>query len=212
LMRILVGLSLGVVIAVSSVLWFQGNDLLLLWTKGKISTDLLLLRVMLLQIVVQTLWMATSNIPAATNKHNRLAYCYLASNVLAVLLALGFIRRHGLWVIPGSFLIAESLICVPFVIRDACRIAGLSFYQFLFRTVIAMLLVSIVVGASVSVVNLMDIQVQSLRFLAALFAGLGAAGVTSWYAFLRRPDRRLLKKEVGRMLGVRSPLLVADYE
>src|SRR5262249_57549463 len=65
--RLLVMGSSALAIAFAAALWHVGVDVLSLWTGGKLVADEVLLRLLLVQLVLQAPWVASSVLPLAFN-------------------------------------------------------------------------------------------------------------------------------------------------
>jgi len=191
-MRLLVATSMIAVVALAGILWFDGPAIIAYWTRGKIDAGIGLIRLMLLQIIVQTLWMSASNILAATNRHRSLSISYTASNVIAVALSAMLLPTLGLSAIPVSFIAAELIACVHFVVRDACRIAGLDYPDFLVGMLLSSALMSVAVWAAAFGIQA-AIPGSAFARLAAssLFLPL-VAGVVAWGFLFTIQDRQRL--------------------
>jgi len=192
-MRILVATSMIAVIALAGALWFDVPAVIHYWTRGRIEPDIGLLRLMLLQVVVQTLWMSASNIPAATNRHRSLSMSYMASNVAGVALSALLLPRFGLNAIPISFIAAEIVACVHFVLRDACKIVGMDYPAFLVKTVSGSAIMSVAVWAAALAIQATIPGGAAARLAASMvFVPLVAAGVAWIFLFTVEDRQRLL--------------------
>ena len=192
-MRILVATSMLAVIALAGALWFDVPAVIHYWTRGRIEPDLGLLRLMLLQVVVQTLWMSASNIPAATNRHRSLSMSYMVSNVAGVALSALLLPRFGLNAIPISFIAAEIVACVHFVLRDACKIVGMDYPAFLVKTVSGSAIMSVAVWAAALAIQATIPGGAATRLTASMvFVPLVAAGVAWIFLFTVEDRQRLL--------------------
>ena len=122
--RLVVTSSMTVCIAVSAALWFEGPSVVAVWSHHKVRVDPSFLRLLLLYLVLQSPWMANSNVTAAINRHQNLAWSYLASGLLALAAMVALAPLLGLNAVPVGLIVGEALACYHFVIRDTCTVIG----------------------------------------------------------------------------------------
>lgn len=120
--RLVVTASMTLCVAISSALWFEGTSVLAAWLHLRVGV--LFLRLMLLYLVLQSPWLANSNVTAAVNLHQKQAWSYLASGLLALASMALLAPRLGMNVVPVGLIIGEALACYHFVIRDTCAVIG----------------------------------------------------------------------------------------
>ena len=118
--RLWVMCSIALCISVAGALWFEGIDVMRVWTRNRLPGDTVLIRLLLAQLVLQSPWQASSLITAASSRHGKLSYAYLGSSVLAFGLAAIMIGQMGVRAVPIGSIVAEGLICYHFVTRDTC--------------------------------------------------------------------------------------------
>src|ERR1019366_2842443 len=80
--RLLITGSVTLSAAFAGALWFEGTSVMAIWTLGKLTVDVWLLRVFLLAVVLQAIWLPSSLFLMASNRHRRLAHSYFISAVL----------------------------------------------------------------------------------------------------------------------------------
>ena len=120
--RLVVTTSMTLCIAVSAALWFEGPSVIAVWLH--LHVDIWFLRLLLLYLVLQAPWIANSNVAAATNQHQKLAWSYLASGLFALASMVALAPRMGMNAVPIGLIIGEALACYHFVIKDTCTIIG----------------------------------------------------------------------------------------
>jgi O-antigen/teichoic acid export membrane protein len=125
--------STAACVSVAAALWFEGADVIRVWTRGRLHPDTTLLRLLLLQIILQVPWQASSVITGASNRHDKLSYAYLFSSLVGISVAAVLIRRMGTSAIPVAWIVGEGLVCYYFVIRDTCRKIGEPYWGFAVR-------------------------------------------------------------------------------
>lgn len=166
-------------IALASALWYEGADVISTWTRGKLEPDLTLLRLLLLQVILQAPWMASSIFTAATNRHRVYSLSYLASSVVGLGLAALLAWRFGMRAIPVGLMVGEAALCYHFVTKDACEMIGEPYGPFARRLWAALAAVGVIalgvgwVGHQIAwgPKLLRWVEVGGLTSLAALFSG-----------------------------------------
>ena len=128
--RLLMVGSTTLCIAVAAALWYEGGEIIAVWTRGKLEPDRTLLRLLLVQLVLQSPWLASSVFTAAANRHERLSWSYLISAVLGLGTAALLVGWMGTWAVPVGLIVGEALACYHFVVKDTCRMVGESYGPF----------------------------------------------------------------------------------
>jgi O-antigen/teichoic acid export membrane protein len=121
-----------------------GNFIWKTWTVGKITTDPILLDIMLIQMLLSSLWFTSSVVPAAINKHQNLAKVSLLTSLgsLAVVWLLLVTTNAGLRgmavtmaladVVMAMYVVRNSLLLLddtlPDYIRSMVKLPALSNY------------------------------------------------------------------------------------
>lgn len=203
--RLLVIGSVALSAAFASALWFEGASVMAVWTRGKLAPDLWLLRIFLLAIVLQAVWLPSALFMKASNRHRHLAHSYFISAVLTLAAIAVLLRPCGLLAVPLGVLIGEALACYHFVINGACRILKEEYASFAARLWSGVAAISCAawgagyLGHSVASgpAPLRWLEVGALTTLAAALAALGLA--------LRKDDRsRLTSWGKSRWLALRA--------
>lgn len=94
-------ISLWTVVPVLVALQVAGPTIVRVWTRGRVTCDPVLLALLLAVVLANTLWYASSVVPQATNRHERLAWRYLIASALAVGVAWLIVPWLG---VPGAAL------------------------------------------------------------------------------------------------------------
>ena len=131
--RLLVTVSSSVCVAVAAALWFEGSDVIRVWTHGKLIPEIWFVRLMLLYLVLQAPWLASSTFTVACNRHRNLSRCYIAASLGGVLVAGLLIRALGLMAVPIGLIVGEALACYHFVIKDTCAFIEEAYGPFALR-------------------------------------------------------------------------------
>ena len=192
-LRLVVILSTAVCIMVGSPLWFEGPSVIRIWTNSRLAPDTVLLRVLLVYVILQTPWTAASLLPMSTNKNTRLATSYIAANTIGIGLAVLLVRPLGMTGVPLGLILGEAIGCYYFVLADACRITGESYWRFATRVWIGIALVSAIsIFADWNVHQLPGVPTV-VRWMLSGLVSIMVVSASTWVAWLPPPDRRFLK-------------------
>jgi O-antigen/teichoic acid export membrane protein len=111
-------------IAIAAALWYEGGDVISVWTRGRLRPDLPLLRLLLLQLILQTPWTASAIFSQVTNRHWNYSRLYLASSVVGLGFAALLARSFGVRGVLVGLILGEAALCYHFVTKDACETIG----------------------------------------------------------------------------------------
>lgn len=147
--RLLIVGSTAMCIGVAATLWYEGAEVITVWTRGKLEPDLTLLRLLLVLLVLQSTWLVSLTFTASTNRHAKLSWLYLASAVVGIGVAALMVRWIGTLAVPIGLIIGEALACYHFVVKDTCQMIGEPYGPFALRLwsgLIAVVTVALVAG------------------------------------------------------------------
>lgn len=125
-----VTLTIVLGIGFSTALWFEGVDVIEVWTRRQLQPDSLLLRVFLVETTLLVIIGAVGLPSVASNRHKVNSLAALAGSISGVVLAALLIKPFGLVGVPLGLLAGEILCIYHFVVSDACRNLGLSYVSF----------------------------------------------------------------------------------
>src|SRR3989442_1118980 len=128
--RMMVAGTAAITLALVASLWYEGPQIINMWTRGRIETDAMLLRLFLVFVAFQTPWAASSTIAVATNKHKVQAVSYFFAAICGIGLVAMLLRPLGLWAVPVGLTLGEAFGCYHFVIKASCNIIGESYSAF----------------------------------------------------------------------------------
>ena len=131
--KLLVAGSSTLCIAIAAALWYEGAEIISAWTLGRIQPDATLLRLLLVLLVLQTPWLASSVFTASVSRHEKLAVSYMASSILGLAVAVVLVKSLGFWAIPIGLIIGEAVACYHFVVKDTCQMIGEPYSPFALR-------------------------------------------------------------------------------
>jgi O-antigen/teichoic acid export membrane protein len=123
--------SIALCLGISLVVVLFGNAAWRTWTVGKISTDPVLLYIMLVQLLVSSLWFTSSVVQVSINKHQGLAKVNLLSAVASVLFAsvLMKVTSLGLRGAAAALLLGDAIL-TTYVMRTSLALVHDTLPQF----------------------------------------------------------------------------------
>jgi O-antigen/teichoic acid export membrane protein len=122
--------STGLSLMIAAALWFEGSNVIEVWTRGRLTPDTALLRLLLVQVVLQAPWLASGLITLASSRHGRQSQAYFWSSVIAVGLTTALIPYQGLLAVPIGSIVGEGLVCYHFVTHNTCMVIGEPYWRF----------------------------------------------------------------------------------
>jgi O-antigen/teichoic acid export membrane protein len=191
--RLLMSASVGLSAAFVGALWFEGASVLAVWTRGKLTPDVWLLRFFLLAILLQVPWLTSSIFMIAINRHRRLARYYLISAVLALVAIALLIRPCGLLAAPLGVMIGEALACYHFVIKDACGVLKEEYARFAARLWCGVAAISCAAWGAGYLGHSLAVGPAPLRWIEVGSLTTVAAALAAWTLALRKDDRSRLR-------------------
>jgi O-antigen/teichoic acid export membrane protein len=123
-----IALSIGAIAFISVF----GARIWRVWTINKVTTDPLLLNIMLIQLLVTALWYTSSVVPVAVNRHQTLAKVIVASSVVSLLLAWGLMRLPALQLRGAAIaLVVGNALNAIYVLNASLQMVGDNLRDFL---------------------------------------------------------------------------------
>ena len=166
--RVLVSGTTALCLGVAAALWYEGPEIISVWTRGKLPPDPVLLRLFLVMMALQIPWFTSAAFTVTTNRHRKYARLFLASAVLGVAGAAVLVHWWGLWGIPVALLVADALTCAHFVIQDTCAMLGEPYGPFALRV-----WGGLVVAAGLSLVAGWWVHLALSPFMVGRWLGVG---------------------------------------
>lgn len=106
-----------------------GKSILHIWTGGKLQIDYIFFALMLISIVPNTLWLASSFVEISINKHERIALAYVISSIATILVAFFTVRTVGLRGLPVIQMVADTIM-LALVLRESLSYVNDTMGQF----------------------------------------------------------------------------------
>jgi len=189
--RLLVFGATTIAVMIAAMLFWEGDSIVTVWTQGAISANLSLIRLLLLQLVLATPWLASALMTAATNQNKKLAYSYLASSVIGVGAISVLIKQYGILSVPIGLMLGEAAACYHFVIKESCGVIQESYGNFVLRLYLALLFTSAAALGAGAVAHYVIQEPYILRWLIVGTATCIASGAMMWIVWLDRESRRV---------------------
>ena len=113
--------SLGISLAAVSILALFGKFIYDIWTHHKVVMDQTLYYLLLLEVLANAFWYASSVVPISCNRHSRQALVYIVSTAASIPMAYFMIRWIGL---PGVALslLAVDIAMIAYVLSNSLTI------------------------------------------------------------------------------------------
>jgi O-antigen/teichoic acid export membrane protein len=181
--------STALCLAIAAALWFEGASVIQVWTRGKLTGDVGLLRLLLIQMVLQSPWLASGLISVASSRHGKLSLSYFWSSLIAVGVTSLLIRQAGLLAIPIGSIAGEGLICYHFVTRDTCAMIGEPYGPFAVSQWLFVILCSCVSLLCGWLVHGVAAGPAPVRWAEVGLTTLSASLLAAWYFGFRPADR-----------------------
>ena len=191
--RLIVAVTGAITLSLAADVWYEGPQIITLWTHGRVEPDVMLLRLFLIFLVFQTPWAASSTVATATNRHQVQAVAYFAAAVLGIGLIRALIRYLGIWAVPVGLALGEALGCYHFVIKATCRLIDEPYAAFAARFWLGFVVVAAAVLASAGAVHHAITGLTVVRWGLMGVLTLVVAAICAWLVWLTPADRAVLR-------------------
>ncbi len=202
--RLLVTSSTALAVAFAAVLWHEGEAMIAVWTGGKLVADPWLLRILLVQVVLQAPWMASSVLPIAFNRPRTVALASAIGSGIGVATAALLIGTFGLAAVPVGLTLGEAVACYRFVPREACRLIGEDYGRFAARVWLMLAIAATFTFGVAWLADRVAVGPAPMRWLEVGGAALAASLLVAWTVGLTGAERALLVRESRASLGRRQ--------
>jgi O-antigen/teichoic acid export membrane protein len=202
--RLVMAVTGAITLALAAGVWYEGPQIITLWTHGRVDPDVTLLRLFLVLLVLQTPWAASSTIATATNRHQVQAIGYFVAAIVGVALAAALLRPLGTRAVPVGLAIGEALACYHFVIKATCRMIGEPYAAFAIRFWLGFVTVAAAVLATASVVHYTITGLTLLRWGVMGLLTLMVGATCAWWVWLTPEDRSVLQPQILPVLRFSS--------
>jgi O-antigen/teichoic acid export membrane protein len=200
--RLMVAGTAAITLALVASLWYEGAPMITLWTRGRIEVDVMLLRLFLVFVALQTPWAASSTMATATNRHKVQAVGYFVAALLGIALVALLLRTLGVWAVPIGLTLGEAVGCYHFVIQASCKMIGESYAAFARHFWLGFVAVATATQAVAWLVHsIMPGPLLVHSIVAGLFT-LTIAVACGWMVWLTPEDRTRLLPRLRPVLQV----------
>jgi O-antigen/teichoic acid export membrane protein len=194
--RLAVAATATITLALAASVWYEGAQIITVWTRGRIEPDVVLLRLFLVLLAFQTPWAASSTIGTATNRHAAQAIGYFFAAIIGVGLVCVLVRRLGTWAVPLGLTVGEAVCCYHFVVKSSCRTIGESYSSFALRFWAGFAAVTATVLTAGWFIHNVVPGPMLARWAAMGVFTLTAATACAWIVWLTPADRLLLSSKL----------------
>jgi O-antigen/teichoic acid export membrane protein len=201
--RIVVIATSTLVLVFGTALWMEGAEAIGVWTRWRLEPDPVLIRLLVLQAVLQAPWQASGALLAAFNQHRAVAWAHLASSAIGLGVAWALIDRWGVWAVPTGLIIGEAIACYHVVPRETCRRIGEPYGAFALRQWSVLALLGGLTFAAAWLAHQVANGPTVLRWLQVGAATLSTGVLAAWFFGLRSEDRLIITRAL-KPLAIRS--------
>ncbi|HMF90011.1 MAG TPA: hypothetical protein VKL40_05160 [Candidatus Angelobacter sp.] len=198
--RLVVAATGAITLALSAALWYEGPQVITLWTHGRVEPDVMLLRLFLILLVLQTPWAASSTVATATNRHHAQAVGYFFAAISGVSFIAALERYLGIWAVPVGLAFGEALGCYHFVIKATCRMIGEPYAAFALRFWLGFAVVAAAVLATAGTIHSTIAGLTLVRWCVMGVLTLAVSAICAWRVWLTHDDRAVLRPKLRPVL------------
>lgn len=202
--RLIVAATGAITLALAADVWYEGAQIITLWTHGRVEPDVMLLRLFLVLLALQTPWAASSTVATATNRHHVQAIGYFFAAIVGIGLIAGLVPYLGTWAVPVGLALGEALGCYHFVIKATCRMIGERYVAFAVRFWLGFAAVAAVVLATAGLVHHALAGPTLVRWSIMGMLTFAASLVCAWWLWLTPDDRAVLRPKIRPVLRFSS--------
>jgi O-antigen/teichoic acid export membrane protein len=186
----LVVLSATVCISVAAAVWYEGEEMIFVWTRHALRADAVVLHLLLVLLVLQSPWLVSSVFTAAANRHRVLALCLMMSSLVGIGLAGMFVQAWGVAGAVAGIILADVVTCSHFVIQDSCRSVGQPYLPFIRRLWPCLALTALAAMGAGWVAHTSVPGPAVVRWLATLAATTVSSAFIAWAVWFTADERR----------------------
>ncbi len=202
--RLVMAVTGAITLALAAVLWYEGPQMISLWTHGRVEPDVILLRLFLILLALQTPWAASSTVATATNRHQVQAVGYFFAAISGISLIAALVRYLGIWAVPVGLAFGEALGCYHFVIKATCRMIGEPYAAFALRFWLGFAVVAAAVLATAWAIHSTGVGLTLVRWFVMGVLTLAVSVICAWRVWLNASDRAVLRPKLRPVLKLSS--------
>jgi O-antigen/teichoic acid export membrane protein len=202
--RIVLAATGAITLALAADVWYEGPQIIALWTHGRVEPDVMLLRLFLILLVLQTPWAASSTVATATNRHQAQAVGYSVAAVTGIGAIAALVPYLGTWAVPVGLALGEALGCYHFVIKATCRMIDEPYGAFAARFWMGFAAVTAAVLALAGIVHYTLTGLTVVRWGVMGILTFAVAAACAWKVWLTADDRAVLRPKLRPVLRLSS--------
>jgi len=196
-------------VAFAAALWQVGDEVIAQWTGGRLAADVHLLHLLLVQVLLQGPWVASSVLPVAFNRPRVVAAATVTSSVVGLTVAaLLMMKGFGAPAIPLGLIAGEALACYVLVPREACRLVRADYLPFAARQWGTLIVAAALAFPAAWALAELITGPALIRWGLVGVAALAASGLAVWLVGLQAGDRAMAVR-AGRASLTRLRLMTA---
>jgi O-antigen/teichoic acid export membrane protein len=203
--------SSALAVAFAAALWHVGDEVIAVWTSGRLVADVSLLHLLLVQVALQAPWVASSVLPAAFNRPRVLATASVVSSGVGLSVGALLVESLGAVAVPVGLIVGEALACYVIVPREACRLVHADYRPFAARQWLTLGVSAALAFPAAGGLAWLVTGPAALRWPLVGTAALAGSLVAVWWVGLGAEERALASR-AGRASLTRLGLLPAAQE
>jgi O-antigen/teichoic acid export membrane protein len=202
--RLVLAATSAITLALAADVWYEGPQIITLWTHGRVEPDAMLLRLFLLLLVLQTPWAASSTVATATNRHQAQAVGYFVAALAGIGVIAALVPYLDTWAVPVGLVLGEALGCYHFVIKATCRMIGEPYAAFAVRFWLGFAAVGPAVLGTAAIVHHSIPGLTPVRWAVMGVLTFAVAAACAWRVWLTPDDRTILRPKLRPVLRLSS--------
>ncbi len=176
--NLLVKIVFLVSVSATVFLFFMGEDIIRVWTGGKIEFQPILWLIFLISVPITTLWRFSSIFQIATNKYTGLAIVRIISAFIGLILAFVFIKFWGIVGVLLGFILVEILLNSWFIPYKTLKLIKGSLKKFLSTLTKGSLML-----VAQFFIALLMVRYITNKWLLLVILGAGVLAVGSYFTY-----------------------------
>ena len=192
----LLSVALGCVFG--AVLWFQGDEIVRIWTRNTLIVDRNVLRGFVVLVVAQGTWASSALLVTAANRPGVLAISTTVSAVVGICVGVCLVGPFGLLGLPIGLLAGDMAACLHPVTRKACTMIAEPYQVYVLGVLKAVILFATVCYACGWIASALLSHQSLLMRLAGVSLSTSIVTVAlAWSVSLTYDERQLVGRYVG---------------
>jgi O-antigen/teichoic acid export membrane protein len=187
-----------------AALWWEGPDLITVWTRGALAADPTTLRLLLALLILQSPSLVSFVFVAAANRHAGVSIALFASSLIGVGVAVALVGPFGTAGVVAGLIVGDVLGCCHWVVRSGCRLVEEPYAPFARRVWSNLVFAALLALLAGWIAHVIVPGPLALRWLAVGSATTAVTGVTVWVLWLSADDRETLARRLRPLTAAAS--------